>query len=103
MTIFNNTLIEYFCDGGASKTVISENAYKKIKEEAPETKLENYVGRPLKSANGKLKILGKVKICLMYNVSRCQTSKCCSCGCEGLARTLFTRAKLSCLAKNLIK
>ena len=67
IAIFNNSLIEYFCDGGAVRTIISLSTFEKIKKEAPETKLERYAGRPLKSANKVLEIVGITRLnrCLM--------------------------------------
>ena len=49
VAILNNTLIEYFCDGGAVRTLVSFEAYEKIKQESPGTKLSPYTERSLRS------------------------------------------------------
>ena len=67
VAIFNNSLIEYFCDGGAVRTIISLETFEKIKSEAPGTIMEPYTESPLRSVNSALKIMGVVTLsrCLM--------------------------------------
>lgn len=60
--LFNNTLVEYFFDSGASRTVISRDLFEKIKFNYPQTKLGEYKGKHLRSANGPLKIMGVLKL-----------------------------------------
>lgn len=62
VALFDNIEIEYLCDGGAFRTVISEQAFDKIKRYSPNTTLSSYRGGPIKSANAKLRVLGQTKI-----------------------------------------
>ena len=62
VAIFNNTLIDYLVDSGASCTLINEDVFNKIKKEAPETVLEQYKGNELYSASNKIEIIGTVKL-----------------------------------------
>ncbi|CAF1141789.1 unnamed protein product, partial [Brachionus calyciflorus] len=58
--IFNNSLVSYFFDTGASCTIINEPLYVKIKKEDPGTILEPYTGKPLWSCNKKLTVYGQI-------------------------------------------
>ena len=55
-------LIEYLCDSGSVRTIISETAFEKIKERSPGKVLEQYKGKALKSAKKNLNILGQVRV-----------------------------------------
>jgi hypothetical protein len=61
IALLNGTPIEYLCDSGAVKTVISESALDKIRRNSY-VELRRYKGKPLKSANSKLRILGRVTL-----------------------------------------
>ena len=60
-------MIEYFCDGGAVRTLVSHETYEKIKKESPGTKLDPYTEKGLRSVNSELKIIGEIRLdrCLM--------------------------------------
>ena len=60
--LFDNCLINYICDSGASRTVISKKLFNKIKKETPSLQLRNYRGKPLKSCTGSIRVLGTIKI-----------------------------------------
>lgn len=62
IAIFGFSLINYLCDSGASKTIISEEVFKKIKADDPKVKLKSYRGRGLRSANKPLEILGTIQL-----------------------------------------
>jgi len=62
--IFNNTKIKYLSDGGADKSILSEDGYNKIKNNCNINKndLIKYSGAPVKSANGQIKVIGNLKL-----------------------------------------
>ena len=62
LAIFNNTPIEYIFDTGACLTMISLNAFEKIKNDYPATVLEPYWGENIKSANSVMIINGIVTL-----------------------------------------
>ena len=59
--------MEYFCDGGAVRTLISVATFEKIQKDTPGTQLEPYNGQGQISVNSELKIIGKLCLdrCLM--------------------------------------
>ena len=65
--IFNNTLVQYLCDGGADKTVISRATFDRIRGEEPLTQLEPYSGGQLRSASGPIEVHGETQLrqCVM--------------------------------------
>jgi hypothetical protein len=62
VALMDDALIEYLCDSGAVRTIISEAAFEKIRERSPGKVLEQYKGKALKSANKNLNILGQVRV-----------------------------------------
>ena len=62
IALFDGAPIQYLCDSGAAKTIISENAYKRILQRNPGKYIKRYIGRGLYSANSRLKIMGVIKI-----------------------------------------
>jgi hypothetical protein len=58
--IFNNTLVEYFCDGGADLSIINAKLYQEILRQAPKTTIKPYQGKPLASCTGEIKVLGVI-------------------------------------------
>jgi hypothetical protein len=60
--IFNYTQLNYLCDSGAAKTIISEEAFKRIQADDPKVKLKPYRGSALTSANKPLVIVGTVQL-----------------------------------------
>ena len=60
--IFNNTLIEYLYDSGSDTTLITENLLRKIQLEDINTKLVQYIGKPLKSFTSEVKIIGQLNL-----------------------------------------
>ena len=62
LAIFNNTPIEYIFDTGACLTMISLNAFEKIKNDYPATTLYPYWGENIKSANSVMIINGVVTL-----------------------------------------
>ena len=67
IAIFNNTVVDYFCDAGAVRSIISADLFEKIRHDSPGTKLEPYKDKPLRSVNSDLKIVGSIRLdrCLM--------------------------------------
>ena len=67
IAIFNNTVVDYFCDAGAVRSIISAELFEKIRQDSPGTKMEPYTDKPLRSVNSDLKILGCIRLdrCLM--------------------------------------
>jgi hypothetical protein len=59
---FETTPVEFLWDSGASKTIISQEAFDRIKADNPDTLLISYIGEGVYSANNKLDIAGIVRI-----------------------------------------
>ena len=60
--VFNNTIVEYLCDGGADYTIINRELFEKIKTQAPRTMLKPYRGKPLTSCTSEIKVLGIIQL-----------------------------------------
>ena len=58
--IFNNTLVEYLCDGGADLSIINVKLYHEILRQAPKTTIKPYQGKPLASCTGEIKVKGVI-------------------------------------------
>ena len=67
IAIFNSTVVDYFCDAGAFRSIISADLFEKIHHDSPGTKLEPYTDKPLRSVNSDPKIVGSIRLdrCLM--------------------------------------
>ena len=60
--IFNETLVDYLCDGGADLTIINKKLFEKIKKQAQYTVLEPYYGKRLSSCTSNITVLGIIKL-----------------------------------------
>jgi hypothetical protein len=60
--IFNSTLIEYLCDSGAAKTIITEQLWKRLQNVSQCESMTAYWGNPLRSCTGPIRVVGVLKI-----------------------------------------
>ena len=60
--IFNETLVDYLCDGGADLTIINKRLFEKIKSQAQYTVLEPYLGKRLSSCTSNITVVGMIKL-----------------------------------------
>ena len=60
--IFNNSIVDYLCDGGADYTIINRELFEKLKTQAPRTELKRYAGKPLTSCTSEINVLGIVQL-----------------------------------------
>ena len=59
IAIFNGTLVDYLCDGGADISIINETIFKKLKTN---NEIAQYQGSLIHSCSGEIQVLAKLKL-----------------------------------------